>query len=272
MILLVNMETRLDLEMVERNLVPSRSKASDLIKDGKVKVNGKVVLKSSSSVTELDIVEVMENDYLKYVSRGGLKLEHVINIFNVDFTGKVVLDIGASTGGFTDCALKHGARKVYSLDVGSNQLHESLLKNEKVISIENTNFKNVEMSLFDETIDLYVCDVSFISIETILNKLVELDDNFTIIILYKPQFEVGKSNLNSNGVVKNKNSLISSINGFLDFLKIKNIGVLDVTYSPILGHKEGNIEFLFYLKKGNYSKSIDVERIVNLAYKVLKVK
>lgn len=270
--LLKNMENRLDLEVVERNLAPSRSKASDLIKDGKVKVNGKIVLKPSLTVTENDIIEVIENDYLKYVSRGGLKLEHAIDTFNIDFTGKVVLDIGASTGGFTDCALKHGARKVYSLDVGTNQLHNSLLENEKVISIENTNFKNVEISLFDETIDLYVCDVSFISIETILNKLVELDDKFTIIILYKPQFEVGKANLNSNGVVKNKNTLISSINGFMDFLKIKNIGVIDVTYSPILGHKEGNIEFLFYLKKGINSKSIDVEKIVSLAYKVLKVK
>ena len=141
-----------------------------------------------------------------------------------------------------------------------------------MISLENTNFKDVDSSMFNEKIDLYVCDVSFISIQTILRKLKELDDNFNIVILFKPQFEVGKNNLNKNGVVKNKNILVNALNNFEEFLKIMNISIVNATYSPITGNKEGNIEFLFYLNNSGINKKINYNSIVEEAISVLKVK
>ena len=166
-------KVRLDLYLVEHNYVPSRSKASEMLKNNKVFVNNKLVNKPSFEVDEIDIISISENDILKYVSRGGLKLEKAINDFSLNLDGLTILDIGASTGGFTDCALQNNAKKVYALDVGNNQLHESLLNNDKVINLENTNFKDVTKDMFDKHIDLYVCDVSFISIQTILKKLKE---------------------------------------------------------------------------------------------------
>ena len=189
---------RLDNYLVLKGFTPSRSKASELIHNGKVKVNNKVILKPSFNVNEEDNIEVLENKVLKYVSRGGLKLEKAIEYFNLDLTDKVILDIGSSTGGFTDCALKHKAKFVYALDVGTNQLHESLLNNEKVFSMENTNFKDVTKDMFDKHIDLYVCDVSFISIQTILKKLKELDENIKTIsidIVYE-KMGINKSSFN----------------------------------------------------------------------------
>lgn len=263
---------RLDSYLVKLGLVPSRSKAAQLINEGKVKVNDKIVTKNSYEVDETFNIELLNNEVLKYVSRGGLKLQKAIEVFNLDLKDKVILDIGSSTGGFTDCALKHGAKKVYALDVGTNQLHESLRNNDKVISIENTNFKDASNDMFDEKIDLYVCDVSFISIEIILTKLKQLDENFNIIILFKPQFEVGKNNINKSGVVKNKNAVVNSLIKFNDFLKALSIGIINATFSPIKGQKEGNIEFLFNLKSNEKSLNINFDRLVNEAYNSLKVK
>ncbi len=263
---------RLDLQLLNKNLVPSRSKANELIRNGKVMVNHKIILKPAFEVDESDNISIEENEILKYVSRGGLKLEKAIQFFHLSLKDLVVLDIGASTGGFTDCALKHGVKKVYSIDVGVNQLHSSLRNHPQVISIENLNFKDISKTLISDKIDLYVCDVSFISIETILLKLKEFDENFTIIILYKPQFEVGKNNINKNGVVKNKKVLIDTMTQFIDFLSRMNIGIVNATYSPILGQKEGNIEFLFYLKNQTSSIHLDIKKLVEEAYKILKVK
>ena len=265
-------KVRLDLYLVEHNYVPSRSKASEMIKNNKVFVNNKLVNKLSFEVDEIDIISISENDILKYVSRGGLKLEKAINEFSLNLDGLTILDIGASTGGFTDCALQNNAKKVYALDVGNNQLHESLLNNDKVINLENTNFKDINKDLVNEKIDLYVCDVSFISIMQILKKLKEFDENFSIVILFKPQFEVGKNNLNKNGVAKNPNVIIKALNEFAYNLKLMNIGIINATFSPIKGHKEGNIEYLFYLKNNEKGKQFDFEKIVNESYKVLKVK
>lgn len=263
---------RLDSFLVRKGIVPSRSKAAELISEGKVKVNDKTITKNSYEVDETCNIELLNNEVLKYVSRGGLKLQKAIESFNLSLDDKVILDIGSSTGGFTDCALKHNAKKVYALDVGTNQLHESLRNNDKVVSIENTNFKDANNEMFDEKIDLYVCDVSFISIEIILTKLKKLDENFNIIILFKPQFEVGKNNINKSGVVKNKNAVVNALFKFNDFLKALNIGILNATFSPIKGQKEGNIEFLFNLKANEKSININFERLVNEAYNSLKVK
>lgn len=263
---------RLDVCLVNKNIVPSRSKASELIHNGKIMVNGKVIIKPSFEVLETDEITLLENELLKFVSRGGLKLEKALTYFNINIKDFTILDIGASTGGFTDCALKHNAKKVYSLDVGTDQLHESLRNDSRVISLENTNFKDVNHEMIKDNIDLYVCDVSFISITTILKILKNFDDKFTIIILYKPQFEVGKNNLNANGVVKNKKVLLQSLNNFKMFLDSLNIGLIDGTYSPITGQKEGNVEFLFYLKSNEKSNPINFEKIIDEAYNVLKVK
>lgn len=265
-------QIRLDIFLFNNDLVPSRSKAVELIHNGKISVNNKIILKPSFLVSNNDKIAILENDVLDYVSRGGLKLKKAIDYFRVDLKDKIILDIGASTGGFSDCALKHNAKLVYSLDVGTNQLHPSLRNNKKIISIENTNFKDIDLSFFSNKIDLYVCDVSFISIQTVLRKLKELDNNFEIIILFKPQFEVGKNNLNKNGVVKNKNILLNSLYNFNYFLNSQNIGIVDMTFSPILGHKEGNIEFLFYLKNNIKSAAINYLDIINNAYDSLKRK
>lgn len=263
---------RIDSFLVKKGFAPSRSKATELISNGKVKVNGKLISKNSFEVNDDVNIEILNNEVLKYVSRGGLKLQKAIETFNLDLNKKVILDIGSSTGGFTDCALKHNAKKVYALDVGTDQLHESLRNDGRVVSIENTNFKDATLDLFDERIDLYVCDVSFISIQTIISKLKQLDENFHIIILFKPQFEVGKNNLNKNGVAKNKMCIVGALVDFYGFLNALNIGIKNATFSPIIGQKEGNVEFLFELKANEKSIHVSFTKLVADAYNSLKVK
>lgn len=243
---------RLDLFLVENKYAETRSKASQLIKNGKVIVNARPVSKNGFEVKDTDQVKVLKNDVLEYVSRGGHKLEKALQVFDVDFQDKVICDIGSSTGGFTDCSLKNGAKKVYAIDVGTSQLHSSLRNNPKVVVLENTNFRYVTSSIFEEKIDYYVCDVSFISVRVILETLLSFKEDFTILLLFKPQFEVGPDRLNKNGVVRKKEFLIDAINHFKEYLRTKSLHVLGVSYSPILGNKEGNIEFLFEIStKGN---------------------
>ncbi len=263
---------RLDIFLVKNNYVPSRSKATELIKNGNVLVNDKVVLKNSFLVCNDYSITIKESQLMNYVSRGGLKLQKAIYEFNISLNDLTIMDIGASTGGFTSCALNESAKKVYAIDVGSNQLHESLRNNSKVISIENTNFKDIAKCNISDKIDMYVCDVSFISLRTIIDVLKKYDENFTLIALFKPQFEVGKNNLNKNGVVKNEKIVISYINNFINYLSFNNIGVINFTYSPIIGHHEGNIEYLFYLKSKEKSKIINYNSIIEESFKVLKVK
>lgn len=261
---------RLDLYLVSNKLADTRSKAAQLIKNGKVLVNGKVILKNGFEFKEPDKVEIIENDVLEFVSRGGHKLEKAINVFGLDFKDKVICDIGSSTGGFTDCSLKHGAKKVYAIDVGTNQLHDSLKEDTRVVVLENTNFRYVDKSIFKDKIDFYVCDVSFISIRLILETLLSFNEDFKIIILFKPQFEVGKDKLNHNGVVRKDAFLVEALNSFSSFLKEKHIHVLDASYSPIKGNKEGNIEFLFYLSTNGTDKHINYSELVKQAVLELK--
>lgn len=260
---------RLDIYLIEKELASTRSKAQQLIKEGKVKVDAKVVTKTGFEIKNQK-VEVIENDVLKFVSRGGHKLEKAIDNFNLDFKDKVIVDIGSSTGGFTDCSLKHHAKKVYAIDVGDSQLHESLRNRNDVIIMENTNFKDINKDVFKEPIDFFVCDVSFISIRFILKKLISFSIDFDIVLLFKPQFEVGKKGLNKKGVVKNKDYLISSLNDFLLFLKANKLNLVNASFSPILGNKEGNIEFLFYISTRGNKKNIDVNLLVDEAIEYLK--
>ena len=247
---------RLDLYLVEKGYFKSRSKAKTAIDGNVVMINGNIVNKSSFEVDNSDNIEIVA-DINPYVSRGGLKLEAAIKEFYLDFCNKVIVDIGASTGGFTDCSLKHGAKKVYAIDVGTNQLAEELLNNSKVISLEQTNILDVEF--FPEKIDYFVMDVSFVSIEHLLpgiNKFIT-DDN-SLVCLIKPQFEVGKQYM-KNGIVKDRTVHIRVIENVLKELEKYNLGIAKLIPSPILGGS-GNKEFLALIKR-NIKNNINIVEV-----------
>ncbi|MBP0960446.1 MAG: TlyA family RNA methyltransferase, partial [Oscillospiraceae bacterium] len=187
---------RLDIFLFENGLSKSRSNSKDLIKNGLVYVNGKICHKPSFAVSVEDDIKVSESANL-FVGRGGLKLSKAIDEFSINLKDVVCLDIGASTGGFTDCMLKNGAKKVYAVDVGENQLDKSLCDDKRVVNLEKTNIKDIPSGYFSENIDFISIDVSFISLKQVLPKVSELlSDNGEIVALIKPQFEAGKKNLN----------------------------------------------------------------------------
>lgn len=246
---------RLDIYLVEKGLFDSRNKAKQAIDDKAISVNGKIVTKSSLEVSDLDKVEII-GSLCPYVSRGGYKLEAAIKEFFLDFKDKTIVDIGASTGGFTDCALQFGAKRVYSIDVGTNQLHEKLLNDDRVVSLEETNILDIEY--FPEEIDYYVMDVSFVSIKHILPQVSRyLDDKNALVCLIKPQFEVGKKYM-KNGIVKDRTIHINVIEGINEELKNYNLGIQKLIPSPILGGS-GNKEFLALIKKNVTTKINIVE-------------
>ncbi len=193
---------RLDKWLIERGIFPSRQRACLAIEQGLVSVNGRVADKASQRVKASDHVEVL-GDPLRYVSRGGLKLEKAIRTFGLELRGLRLLDAGASTGGFTDCALQHGAEKVYAVDVGTEQLHPSLRSHPRVISFENTDVRSLTIELFDgRLVDAIVCDLSFISLGQVLPVLVDLlEPGGWMVILVKPQFELGKRLALKGGIV-----------------------------------------------------------------------
>ena len=246
---------RLDLYLVEKGYFNSRNKAKNAIDNNAVAVNGKVISKSSFDVSEYDKVEVV-GEVCPYVSRGGYKLEAAIKQFYLDFKGKTIVDIGASTGGFTDCALQFGAKRVYSIDVGTNQLDESLLENPNVVSLEQTNILDIEY--FPEIIDYFVMDVSFVSITHLLPGISKfIDDGNALVCLIKPQFEVGKKYM-KNGIVKDRTVHISVIEKIEAELKLYGLGISKLIPSPILGGS-GNKEFLALIKKNVKNKINIVE-------------
>lgn len=238
-------KTRLDIELVNRGLANSRNRAQTLIRAGLVLINEQKAITPSQLVTPDTIIKIIQP--LKYVSRGGLKLEHALKKFNINPTNYTCLDIGASTGGFTDCLLQNGAKKVYALDVGHGQLAEKLRQNSKVINIEKTHFNRLDS--FPDKINLITIDVSFISITKILDHLLNLipnnSMNLIIIVLLKPQFEAGPKNIRK-GVVKDPVIHQKVINNFETFCQTKKIKIMNFTQSPIKGPK-GNIEFLYQL-------------------------
>ena len=241
---------RLDVYLVEKGLFTTRNKAQSAIKDNAISINGKIVSKPNYDVSEFDEVTIVKESN-PYVSRGGFKLEKAIKEFNLDFKDKVILDIGSSTGGFTDCSLKHGAKLVYSVDVGTDQLDKSLLNRDDVVVYEQTNILDVYE--LPHHIDFMVMDVSFVSIEVILPAVDRfLDDTNGFICLIKPQFEVGKVHM-KNGIVKDRNTHIKVIENVRDVLKQYNMGILKLIPSPILGGS-GNKEFLAYIKRNVESK------------------
>ena len=251
---------RLDVYLVDNGYYKSRELAKLAIENNLVKINGNVVNKPSFDYSD-GLIEV--SDPLKFVSRGGYKLECAINNFYLDFKDKIIVDIGSSTGGFTDCSLQNGAKKVYAIDVGTNQLDSRLRKNDKVISMEETNFLDIEG--FDTNIDYYVTHVSFISVKKILFHLKKLEAK-DIIILIKPQFEVENKFLNKNGVLKDRSKHLEVLKDMAIYINSIGYKIHKITPSPIKG-KSGNIEYLAYIKKESNS-NIDLYSVVKKAFGV----
>lgn len=238
-------KTRLDQEIYRQGLTDSREKAKALVLAGKVKVNGVRVDKPGTNVKK-DVTITIEVPP-KYVSRGGYKLEKAISDFNIDFKDKLVLDVGASTGGYTDCALQHGAKKVWAIDVGYGQLDWRLRNDPRVINIERTNIRNFTLDDLGKQMDIVTIDVSFISTKLVFPIVKDLIKNTGIIIsLIKPQFEAGKDKVGKKGVIRDinihKEVLLTSI------FNANEVGLncIGVTYSPITG-PEGNIEYFLFL-------------------------
>jgi ftsJ-like methyltransferase len=242
------MKKRLDLILVEREIFETREKAKREIMAGNVIVNEQTVTKAGTNFNDDEKTVIRIKDKLKYVSRGGLKLEKAIKVWELDFSGKTVLDIGASTGGFTDCALQNGAKKVYSVDVGTNQLDWKLRNDERVVSIENMHIKDLEPeNLKNEKMDFIVIDVSFISLTKVipyLNKFLNTEGK--VIMLVKPQFEVGKEKIGKNGIVTEEQYHDEAIKKIISFIKDNSYKLIGVEESPIRGTK-GNKEFLMLI-------------------------
>ena len=240
---------RLDVYLYQNNFVKSRQKAKTLVESGNVMVNGKVVTKSSYEIDESLEYSIDISDDCQYVSRGGLKLEAILKSASVDVSGLVCVDIGASTGGFTDCLLKNGAKKVFAVDSGTNQLDTSLKNDERVVSIENYNARNIDISLTGDLVDIITIDVSFISQTLIMpNALKLLSENGMYISLIKPQFEVGRANIGKGGIVKNNGAILTAIDNV--FSVANSFGFIPTHFikSPILGG-DGNTEFLAVFKR-----------------------
>ena len=241
---------KLSLYLVEKGEFATRSQAHNAIKDRKVTVNGKVITKDGFEVTEDDAISVEKDDF-SYVSRGGLKLREALSKFEIRLENLTVLDIGASTGGFTDCCLQSGAKRVYAYDVGHDQLAEKLRNDPRVISKEGVNGRQLCHSDFNERIDFICMDVSFISCNKLLANISDiLEENGQTVILFKPQFEVGSANLNNKGVVKNKAIVKEKLDECIRYaasLGLINKGIIE---SPIKG-QNGNQEYLLYfIRKG----------------------
>lgn len=258
---------RLDILLVERGLVKSRELAKTLITSGKVFVDGEKRDKASFK-TDLSSNITVKETQLKYVSRGGYKLEKAIEYFDISLKNTVCMDIGASTGGFTDCMLQNGAAKVFSVDVGYDQLDEKLRADERVLCMEKTNIRYLTKEDINQAIDFASMDVSFISLTKVLLPVKELLGNDgALVCLIKPQFEAGKENVGKKGVVKDKKIHREVIKNVLEFAVNIGFNVLGLTYSPIKG-PEGNIEYLVYLHKSKVGLS--AEKIEKLSREVVE--
>jgi len=241
-------EERLDKIILQRGLVSSRVRCEKIIQESGVLVNGKLVNKPGKKFPSDVKIELLSEE-IPWVSRGALKLEKAREYWNIDFNGKTVLDIGASTGGFTEVALVNGAEKVFCVDVGSNQLHDKIKSNPKVVNLERTHVRELTNKLIPELIDIVVIDVSFISLEKIfpfIHGFIKPDGK--VIALVKPQFEVGKENVGKGGIVKNKSLYPIVIEGIIEVGKDNYLQKTDHIESPILGG-DGNMEFLMLFTK-----------------------
>lgn len=242
------MKIRLDQYIFQQGYAPSRQRAQALIMSGIVFVNNQKADKAGTMIKDTDTVEVRGKD-LKYVSRGGLKLEKAMELYDFHLDGKVCMDIGASTGGFTDCMLQNGAQKVYAVDVGYGQLAWKLRSDPRVKNMEKTNIRNVTLDMLDEKIDFFSVDVSFISLKHIFPVAVAISTDDVIgVCLVKPQFEAGREKVGKKGVVRESETHKEVINTVIRYANDNGFFVHKLTFSPIKG-PEGNIEFLIVISK-----------------------
>lgn len=260
------MKKRLDVYLVENGYAPSREKARSIIMTGCVFVDNQKADKAGDTINDNANIEVRGGE-LKYVSRGGLKLEKAISYFNIDLKGKICMDVGASTGGFTDCMLKNEAAKVYAVDVGYGQLAWVLRQDERVVNLERRNIRFVTENDVVDPLDFSSIDVAFISLKLVIPVVHRLlKDNGTAVALIKPQFEAGREKVGKKGVVRDKETHREVIVKVLDFTRKSGFNIEGVTFSPIRG-PEGNIEYLMYINKNGKDNQIDVEKIVNDSHK-----
>ncbi len=264
-------KTRLDVLLTERGLAPSRERAKALVMAGIVYAGGVKIEKAGDMVASDAVIEVRGED-IPYVSRGGLKLQKAITAHNLDLTGAVCADIGASTGGFTDCMLQHGARRVYAVDVGYGQLAWKLRTDERVVNLERTNIRYVTEEQIPEPLDFGSIDVSFISLTLVLPVLYRLlRDGGEGVCLVKPQFEAGKGKVGKKGVVREPEIHLEVLKKIFAFCGEIGFCVKGIHFSPIKG-PEGNIEYLFYFKKSPESSAFtdsDLAALVEASHQAL---
>jgi len=259
---------RLDVLMTARNLAESREKARAIIMSGEVYVDGQRADKPGAAFPETAAVEV-RGGTLPYVSRGGLKLERALDAFGVDPAGLCCLDCGASTGGFTDCLLQRGARKVYAVDVGYGQLAWKIRNDPRVVVLERTNIRYAEPAQYPEPPELATIDVSFISLSLVLPALRKIcAPDARAVCLIKPQFEAGRDRVGKKGVVRDPQTHIDVLRAFAENAGASGFSVRSLTWSPIKG-PEGNIEFLGYLAPGGADAAPDIDAVVSAAHEEL---
>ena len=252
---------RADVYLFSFGYAKSRSAAQALISEGGVAINGKIISKPSDNIDENSENSVEITSVQKYVGRGGYKLEYALERFAINVSGYTAIDVGASTGGFTDCLLQNGAVKVFAVDSGEGQLDSRLVGDSRVVNIEKYNARNLKREDFDGTVDIAVMDVSFISQTLIIPSLSQmLDDGALFVSLIKPQFEVGRSAVGKKGIVKNPKDRINAVKSVISFAESFGFGCFGVAESAITGG-DGNIEYVAAFKKGDKSKfTIDLKR------------
>lgn len=259
------MKQRLDVMLTEKNLFDSRARAKAMIMAGKILVNGQKVDKAGTLIPIDAEIRVLGED-LPFVSRGGLKLQKALDVFKIILSGKIAADVGASTGGFTDCMLQHGAKKVYAIDVGYGQLAWKLRSNVQVVNMERTNIRNVTRQDILDDLDFVSIDVAFISLEKVLPVVFDLlKTSGEVVALIKPQFEAGREHVGKKGVVRDKKIHAAVIERVLTFAKSLGFGVRGLDFSPIKG-PEGNIEYLAYLSKDDAAIDVEILSVVNSAH------
>lgn len=259
---------RLDVALTDMGLCESREKAKAYIMAGQVYVNGQKSVKAGATVKPEDKIEI-RGKQMPFVSRGGLKLQKAVDSFGVRLENCICMDIGASTGGFTDCMLQHGAKKVYSIDVGYGQLAWKLRTDERVVNLERTNFRYVDRETIPDEIDFASVDVSFISLKLIVPVMRRLlKDGGEAVCLIKPQFEAGRDKIGKKGVVRELSTHIEVVESITSFIFESGFDILNLDFSPVKG-PEGNIEYLVHIRKSDNAESFlnrRIEDIVNASH------
>lgn len=262
---------RIDILLVEKNFFDSRAKAKTMIMLGKILVNGQKIDKAGTLINRDAEIKIIGEE-MPFVSRGGFKLQKALEVFKIDLREKICADVGASTGGFTDCMLQHGAKKIYAIDVGYGQLAWKLRQDERVINLERTNIRNVTRAEVSDILDFASIDVAFISLDKVLPVVFNLlGDEGEIAALIKPQFEAGREQVGKKGVVKDKKIHAEVIERVLNFAEEVGFKICGINFSPVKG-PEGNIEYLAHLSKRDKGQGIsdkEISEVVEAAHKEL---